>query len=434
MKTIIRGKLLNFTDQAEIENCISHLEFIEDGAMLLENGFIIGKGSYDQIYAMNPDAAIRDHSGCFILPGFIDAHVHSVQTASIASYGSELLEWLQSHIFPLENRFGDPEFAGKHLDFFLNQLISNGTTTAAVFSSVHSEATELLFQKAAKLNLRIISGKTLMDRNAPEYLIETAQNSFDPSVKLIQKWHNHNRLSYAVSPRFAITSSRDELEMAGFLKKQYPDIYIQTHLSENKNEVEEVLRLFPEVKSYLEVYAKFGLISEKSLLAHCIHLTEAEKQIMKDSGAVAVHCPAANLFLGSGLFDFNGMIKAGIKLAAGSDVGAGDSFSMFRVMNQAYKVSVLKGNPIPPAVMFYLITLGGAKALSMDRFIGNFSIGKEADFLVIDPSVIDLVQYRLGFCENISDVLFTLLMLGDERIVREVYIMGDLVKNPVTIG
>jgi len=429
MKTIVRGKLIHSLDKPGSGKSETDIEYIDDGALLLDDGHIQVKGLYAQLIKEYPGIQVQDHSGCYIIPGMVDAHVHSVQSGAMASYGSELLEWLENHIFPLENRFNDPEFARTQIDFFLKQLLKNGTTTAAVFSSLHTSTTELLFEKASELKLRIISGKTLMDRNAPEYLTEPAQRSYDRSLALIKKWHQRGRIQYAITPRYAITSSPEELELAGSLKNEFPDLYIQTHISENRNEVKEVLRLFKDARHYLEVYARYGLITGKTLLAHCIHLSREEMEFMATHGATAVHCPAANLFLGSGMFDYHEMKNAGIRVAAGTDVGAGDSFSMLRTMNQAYKVSVMKGHPISPAELFHLATLGGAMALSLDQYIGNFEPGKEADLVVLDPSAIDLVKYRLGFCENIDDVIFTLIMLGDERLVKTVYIFGKEIRH-----
>jgi guanine deaminase len=365
-----------------------------------------------------------DYGGCLIMPGFVDAHVHSVQTKAIASYGKELLDWLESYVFPAETLFEQPEYARIHTRFFLEQLLKNGTTTAAVFSSVHAAAAEALFEEALKLNMCIIGGNTWMDRNAPEELCQSAESSYELSEQLIEKYHNYQRLHFAVTPRYAITSSPDSLQLAAQLFASRHDLYLQTHISENLKEIETVHHHYPNHHNYLDVYDNFGLLSSRTLLGHGIHLTEKELKRVADSKTKVVHCPSSNLFLGSGLLGFYRMQRHGIELAMGSDVGAGTSFSMLQTLQDAYKVSALKGEPLSAMDAFYAITLGGAKALQLDALIGNFDKGKEADFVVIDLSKDELIDYRTRDA-SLEELLFALMTLGDDRVIKATYLMGE---------
>ncbi len=422
----IRGKIFDFGQDADVMNLKDHFRFYEDGLLLIEEGNVLACGDYMQIEKSCPDPdKIDDHSGCFIFPGFIDAHIHSVQTKAIASYGSQLLDWLEKYIFPNERQFEDPEIAYRHSDFFFEQLLKNGTTTAAVFPSVHPASAEAIFEISKRKNMRMICGNTWMDQNAPDFLCRSVQKSFDDSVLLIEKWHEKHRLHFAVTPRFALTSSPEALEAAKTLLSEYPGLYMQTHIAENKQEIEQVNNAHTANHNYLNIYDSFDLLTERSLLGHGIYLSGDELKRVSETGASIVHCPSSNLFLGSGLQDCQNILNNNIDLAIGSDIGAGTSFSMLQNLHDAYKISSLLNNPMDPLQAFYFITLGGAKALKLADRIGNFEKGKEADFVVIDPSKNDLLNYRISDGSSIEDVLFPLIILGDDRIIKSVYLMGE---------
>jgi guanine deaminase len=419
-----RGQLFDFADNDSTDNTVAKHRYYADGLLLVEAGKVVAAGHYGKLARQAAGAEIIDYGTCLIMPGFVDAHVHSVQTKAIASYGKELLDWLESYVFPAETLFEQPEYARIHTRFFLEQLLKNGTTTAAVFSSVHAAAAEALFEEALKLNMRIIGGNTWMDRNAPEELCLPAESSYELSEQLIEKYHNYQRLHFAVTPRYAITSSPDSLQLAAQLFASRHDLYLQTHISENLKEIETVHHHYPNHHNYLDVYDNFGLLSSRTLLGHGIHLTEKELKRVADSKTKVVHCPSSNLFLGSGLLGFYRMQRHRIELAMGSDVGAGTSFSMLQTLQDAYKVSALKGEPLSAMDAFYAITLGGAKALQMDALIGNFDKEKEADFVVIDLSKDELIDYRTRDA-SLEELLFALMTLGDDRVIKATYLMGE---------
>ncbi len=423
-----RGRLFDFANDSSPATTGNKYRYFADGLLLVEAGKVVAAGDYGSLCHEASGAEIVDYGRNLIMPGFVDAHVHSVQTKIIASYGKELLDWLESYVFPAETLFEQPEYARIHTSFFLKQLLKNGTTTAAVFSSVHAAAAEALFEEALKLNMRIIGGNTWMDRNAPEALCQPAELSYELSEKLIQKYHNQHRLHFAVTPRYAITSSAESLRLSSKLFNSRSDLYLQTHISENMQEIETVHRYYPEHRNYLDVYDYFGLLSPRTLLGHGIHLTNEELKRVADSKTKIVHCPSSNLFLGSGLLGFYDMQRNGIELAMGSDVGAGTSFSMLQTLQNAYKVSALKGEPLNAMDAFYSITLGGAKALQMDDLIGNFDKGKEADFVVIDPTKNELIDYRTSDA-TLEEQLFALMILGDDRVIKATYLIGELTKN-----
>ena len=355
--------------------------------------------------------------------------MHAVQTQAIASYGKQLLDWLETYTFPLEQKFENEDFARHSIRFFLNQLLKNGTTTAAIFPSRHPEATAILFEEALALNMRILAGKTNMDRNAPAALCDDTKLTYSDNQQLIEKYHNIGRLNYAITPRFAITSSEEQLEALGELKKTYPKMTVQTHVSESKQEVESVKKLFPKAKNYLDVYDGYGYLGKGSLMAHGIYFEEEAWKRLSETQTSIVHCPSSNLFLGSGLFNMQKCRDYNIPLALGSDVGGGSSFSMFKTAAEAYKVASLQNIEFTARNAFYLLTLGAAKALNQDAFIGNFEIGKEADFVVIEAEATELMQERLSVSNTIDELLFVLIMLGDERNIQSVYLQGEEVKK-----
>jgi guanine deaminase len=402
-------------------------QFFEDGMIVVENGHIVDIGSATDILARHTKPMkIKTYKDKLITSGFIDTHIHYPQTGMIASYGEQLLDWLENYTFPEERRFKNPIYALKVAKLFLDELASNGTTTALVFGTVHKESVDVFFGEAERRNLRMICGKVLMDRNAPDYLTDTPESGYQASKELIEKWHNRGRLHYAVTPRFAPTSTPEQLAMVGKLLEEYPDVYMHTHLSENKKEIEWVLDLFPERESYLDVYDHYGLLHKRSVFAHGIHLSDCECQRLADTESAIAFCPTSNLFLGSGLFKLNKMEDKGIRVGMGTDVGAGTSFSILQTMSEAYKIMQLQQEKLHPIKSLFLATLGGAKALHLEDKIGNLEIGKEADFVVLDLHATQLMRFRMNQATTLEEKLFVLMSLGDDRTVCETYIYGDL--------
>ncbi len=423
----IRASLLHFLDDpAKVPDPKQAFQYIEDGMLVIEDGLIkTVKEFSDSDTALYRD--IVDYRGKLIVPGFIDTHIHYPQTEMIASYGEQLLEWLENYTFPTEKQFEDKAHAKMISRFFINELLKNGTTSALVFGTVHPESIDALFEEALEKNMRMIAGKVMMDRNAPDYLLDTPESSYTESKALIQKWHNRKRLQYAITPRFAPTSTREQLAVAGKLKAEFPDVYVQTHLSENKNEVEWVKSLFPEHDDYFAVYEHYGLTGDRSIFAHAIHLTEKEWNAFEYSDSVISFCPTSNLFLGSGLFDLEKAEQQDIRVGLGTDVGAGTSFSQLQTLNEAYKVFQLQGKRLSAFKGLYLATLGGARSISIDDKVGNFEIGKEADFVVLNWAATDLQKLRYQHTKSLEDKLFALMILGDERNVDATYVDGRLV-------
>ncbi|GLT15404.1 guanine deaminase [Vibrio algivorus] len=401
--------------------------YFEDGLLVVENGLIIDVGDYVETLAkQNGELEMVNYQDKIITAGFVDTHIHYPQTGMIASYGEQLLDWLENYTFPEEERFKDPEYAAKVAKIFLDELATNGTTTALVFGTVHKQSVDVFFQEAKRRNLRMIAGKVLMDRNAPDYLTDTPECGYQDSKELIEKWHDNGRLSYAVTPRFAPTSSPEQLDMVGKLLQEYPSVYMHTHLSENKQEIEWVKSLFPEREGYLDVYDHHGLLHPRSVFAHGVHLSDCECQRLSDTGSAIAFCPTSNLFLGSGLFDLNRIEEFGIRVGMGTDVGAGTSFSLMQTMSEAYKIMQLQQKKLHPVKSLYQATLGGAKALYLDDKIGSLEVGKEADFVVLEPSATTLMKFRMQQAKTLEEKLFVLMSLGDDRTVHATYIYGDL--------
>jgi guanine deaminase len=401
------------------------VQYLDDGLLVVQDGCIEGMGNaVDLLQGLSKNIDIVDLRDKLIVPGFVDCHVHYPQTDIIASYGEQLLDWLNKYAYPAEQQFSDPVHASAVAEFFADELLRNGTTTALVFATVHPQSVDAIFESAKKRNMRLIAGKVLMDRNCPEILRDTAESGYDDSLALIEKWHGSGRLSYAITPRFAVTSSEEQLAAAGRLAAEYPDVYVHTHLSENRQEVELIARQFPWSRSYLDVYDRYNLVRERSMFAHCLHVDDQDRGIMAKQGAAIAFCPTSNLFLGSGLFDLQAAHDAGIKTGIGSDVGGGTSLNQFRTLSEAYKVLHLQGQSLPAYAAFYLATLGGAAALHLDDRIGNFERGKEADFVVLDSSAASITRRRLSMTTDIAEKLFALIMLGDDRAVSATYLQG----------
>jgi guanine deaminase len=403
------------------------LEFFEDGVLLLDQGKVAALGPTDSLLAnLSEDIQIINHGNNLIVPGFIDCHIHFPQIDVIASYGTQLLEWLENYTFPAEKRYADAAIAEHSAEFFLNELLRNGTTSALVFATVHPTSVNAIFTAAAKRNMRVAAGKVLMDRHCPDDLQDTAQSGYRDSRELLERWHGQDRLHYAITPRFAITSSNAQLEAAGRLAKEFPDTLIHTHLAENHDEVRWIAELFPEARSYLDVYNRHGLVRDRAVFAHCLHLEESDYVEMSSCGAGIAFCPTSNLFLGSGLFNLDRARQHHINVGLGTDVGGGTSFSLLQTMNEAYKVLQLQKQSLASAEALYLATLGAAKTLGIDNKVGNFNTGHEADFVVLDAAPTPLLAHRLPQAKSVSETLFMQMMLGDDRSIAATYIMGEL--------
>jgi guanine deaminase len=423
-----RASLLHFhADPAFAENAHA---WHEDGLLVVEDGRVKAAGDYAALLPALPEGTtVHDYRGQIVTPGFIDTHLHFPQTDMIASPAPGLLPWLDTYTFPTERRFADPAHGRAVADVFLDELLRNGTTTAAVYCTVHKESVDAFFEASAARNLRMVAGKVLMDRHCPDFLRDSAD--VRDSEDLIRRWHKQGRALYAITPRFAPTSTEAQLGAAGELARAWPDTFIQTHVAENVDEVAWVRELFPQQRSYLEVYAHHGLMRPRAIFGHCIWLDDADFRLMADTGAAISHCPTSNLFLGSGLFDIARADAVRAHVALGTDVGAGTSFSMLQTMNEAYKVARLKGSYLPALRMFYLATLGAARSMGLEGTIGNFVVGAEADFIVLDPQATPLLARRTAHGAanggTLEETLFALALLGDDRAVRATYAAGALV-------
>lgn len=425
----VRGSFLDITRTVQHpEEIEGHLRFIKDGLLIIRDGRVEWFGNWEEGHHQIPDSIrVRDYSGKMIVPGFVDTHIHYPQCEMVGAYGEQLLDWLNKHTFPAEKRYNVLEYAREMSAFFIKQLLRNGTTTALVFGTVHPESVEALFESARHINMRMIAGKVMMDRNAPDYLLDTAESSYSQTKALIERWHNNGRLLYAITPRFAPTSSPEQLEMVQRLRQEYPDVYLHTHLSENKDEVAWVKALYPEHKNYLDVYHHYGMTGRKSVFAHCVHLEDAEWDCLHQTQSSIAFCPTSNLYLGSGLFNLPNAWRKKVRVGMGTDIGAGTTFNMLQTLNEAYKIMQLQGYRLSAYEAFYLATLGGADALGLADTIGNFNLGKEADFVVLEPTATPLQQLRYDNSKTLMDKLFVMMTLGDDRSIYRTYVDGRLV-------
>ncbi len=426
----IRAAFLDFVDDPFLVPESESVRYIPDGLLVLEDGKVKDLGAFTVLQEKYADVAIVSHVGKLIMPGFIDIHVHYPQAEMIAAYGEQLLTWLNKYTFPTEGKFHDQEYAQQIASFFLDELLRNGTTTALVLTTIFPNSVNALFEEAERRNMRIIAGQMLMTRNAPDFLINEAKTAYGQTREQIQQWHGRGRSLYAITPRFAITSTDEELMLAGKLKAEFPSVYVHTHLSENSQEIEFTAKLFPDSKDYLHVYEQFGLVGDRSVFAHCVHLDASAFTRMAQTGAAIAFCPTSNLFLGSGLFKLGQAKAAGIKVGLATDVGAGTSFSMLQTMSDAYKVAQLQTESLSPFKAFYLATLGAAQALSLADKLGSFETGKEADFVVLDMQATPLMALRnhggiAQDLEGLAEQIFATMILGDDRSVSATYIAGE---------
>lgn len=423
----VRGRVLSFTRQPQASDDSASYHFQADGLVYSVDGKILSVGPASELLDMLPaDVAVDRYEDCLILPGFIDLHIHLPQTRIIASYGAQLLDWLTLYTFPEEQRFADPAYAAAGARFFLDELTRNGTTTAVVYGSVHAHSVTLLFAEAARRGQCMIAGKVMMDQNAPELLRDDAQSGYDESKALIERWHGRNRQYYAVTPRFAVTSSAAQLAAAGALLRETEGLFLQTHLAETKDEIAAALSLHPAARDYTDLYDRHGLLGPASLFGHCLHLGERELDRLAESRSVAIFCPTSNLFLGSGLFPSARIKSRFIRTGLATDIGGGTSFSMLRTAAEAYKVLQLQGERLTALSAFDRITRGNAESLGMEAAIGQLATGGHADMVVLDSRATSLMAERMAQCQSLEEELFILMTLGDERAVRAVYLNGML--------
>lgn len=421
----LRASILHCLTDPGDESNRSAYEYFEDGLLVVDDGHIVATGNATKLLSeLAADTAVIDYTGKLIVPGFIDCHVHFPQLDIIGSYGAQLLDWLNQYAFPAEAKFADPDYAREVAGVFIDELLTNGTTTALVFGTVHPHSADAIFEAADAKGMRLIAGKVLMDSNCPEELRDDAEAGYADSKALIERWHGKGRLGYAITPRFALTSSAEQLAAAGRLASEYPDVWIHTHLAENMEEVDEIARLFPDSRSYLDVYEQHGLLRERAVFAHCLHMDDEDRASMSAHGGAAAFCPTSNLFLGSGLFDLPAFRDAGIRCGLGTDVGGGTSLSLLKTASEAYKVLHLQEHALPATRALYLATLGAAEALYLDDRIGNFASGKEADFVVLDFEGSNLTARRTAAATTIEEKLFALITLADDRNVAATYVNG----------
>lgn len=430
MNKVLRGAVLTFYDDPfhkKAEDCYS---YFADGLVEISEGAIVRVGSYEKLFRSLPiDVEILDFSGHLITPGLIDTHVHYPQIPMVGAAGEQLLDWLNKYTFPTELQFSDKEYAREIAKVFLKETLEAGTTTAMVYATVFADSVDVFFEESEKLGTRMICGKVLMDRNAPGALLDTPESAYDESKRLIDKWHGRGRQLYAITPRFAPTSTDVQLALAGKLFKEYPSVFMQTHLCENKGEVAWVKELFPERKSYLDVYDHFGLVGKNSVFGHCVHFDDEDFQTLNEKNAAIAHCPSSNMFLGSGLFDLK-KAKTGahpVKVGIGTDLGAGTGFSQLKTLCDAYKVAQLNGDSISALQGFYLATRGGAEALNLEDKIGSIEPGMEADLVVWDFEPTDFLKFRMSHCRTFEETLFAKMIMGDERNVKATFVNGECV-------
>ncbi|KZZ77970.1 guanine deaminase [Oleiphilus sp. HI0130] len=421
---LFRASVLHFLSDPNIDGENAY-EFFEDGALVVNDGHVVELGEASELLAKHTTAEIVDYTGKLIIPGMIDTHIHFPQVEVIASYGEQLLDWLNNYTFPAERQFEDKEYASNIANFFLDELLKCGTTTALVFGTVHKQSVEAFFEASEQRNTRMICGKVMMDRNAPEYLTDTPESAYQDSKALIEAWHEKGRQLYAVTPRFAITSTEAQLEKAGQLIAEHPSVFMQTHISENHDEVAFVDELFPDAIDYLDVYDRYGLLGPRAVFAHGIHLYPREHQRLRETGSSVSFCPTSNLFLGSGLLDIRQLEREQVNYSVATDVGGGTSFSMLTTLAEAYKINQLQNHSLSPLKSMYMATLGNAKSLQLDDKIGSFQAGREADFAVLDYDATPLMSLKQSKCKTLDEKLFAMIILGDDRAVKATYVAGE---------
>ena len=415
----LRGRLLSFDAPPDEGGT----RYEEDGLVVIENGLIAAVGHAPDLLAEEPGLPVTDRRPHLVVPGLIDPHLHMPQTRVIASHGATLLEWLERYTFPEESRFHDPEVCRIAADFVLDELLRNGTTCGAFFCTSHPESAEALFAAAERRSMRVVAGKVMMDRGAPPALLDTPERAHDETLALFERWHGRGRSEVAITPRFAVTSTEAQMEVAGALAARFPDAPIQSHLSENEGEIAFVREQFPD-QDYTAVYERFGLVRSRALFGHCIHISERERQALGEAKASTIHCPTSNLFLGSGLFDREAVASAGARVGVATDIGGGTSYSLLRTAAEGYKVAALRGQVREPLALLDDLTRGNADAMGLSDRIGRLTPGLEADIAVLDSRATSALSRRMERVETLEDEVFALITLGDDRSVAATYVGG----------
>lgn len=435
--TLIRGRTLSFNRAPLGLDDTGAYTYETDGALLVENGLILSSGSYDAVKAQAPeDVSKIDHRPHLILPGFIDTHLHFPQMQVIGSYAANLLEWLNTYTFPEECRFVETAHAERIAGKFFDEMVRHGTTTAVAYCSVHKASADAFFAEALNRNMRMVAGKVMMDRNAPQGLLDTPEMGYDETRAVIEQWHGKGRNHVAITPRFAITSTPEQMSAAEALVREFPNLHVQTHLSENRDEIDFTCALYPDAIDYTDVYARYGLLGPKTLLGHAIHLSEREMDVLSETGSIAVHCPTSNLFLGSGLFPLRRLMnrEKPVRVSFATDIGGGTSYSMLRTMDEAYKIQQLQGERLNPLETAYFMTLGNAEALSLADRIGTLDPGTDADFIVLNMASTPAMALKAEVVTLLADELFLLQTMGDDRAIVETYVAGVAAKAGLNIG
>ncbi|WP_335685179.1 guanine deaminase [Sneathiella sp.] len=430
MKTAIRGQILSFQGNPFTEPMEDCLYVEEDGLLVMENGYISEVGpAVDLLGTLASDTPIEVYQDALICPGFIDCHVHYPQTEIIGAYGAQLIDWLNKYTFVAEQKFSDKAHASQAAEIFLKETLRAGTTTASVFCTVDPTSVDAFFEKSEKLNMRNIAGKVLMDRNAPDGLLDSPQTGYDQTKDLIAKWHGRGRSLYSVTPRFAPTSSPEQMEMTGAVWQEHPGTYLQSHISENLGEIAWVADLYPDRNSYADVYRHYNQLGPRAIYGHGVHFSDDDFRLFSETGTALAHCPTSNLFLGSGLFSIETAMMGPNKVRTGlaTDLGGGTNFSQLVSMNEAYKIAQLAGYALSAYHAFYLATRGAANALYLDDKIGSLAKGYEADIAVLDLKATPIIDYRLDYTQSLEETLFVLMMMGDDRANRATYVAGERV-------
>lgn len=423
MERLLFGQTLRFDGDPLVEGPgAARIEAA--GAVLVRDGRIAALGTRDALHRAHPGVAATDHGEALVMPGFVDCHVHYPQTAIIASWGKRLIDWLNAYTFPEEMRFGDPAYAAAIAGRYLDLVLAEGTTSVASYCTPHAGSVDAFFEAAAARGMRVVAGRTCMDRNVPDGLRDDAETAYDESKRLIGRWHGRGRAGYAVTPRFAPTSTGAQLAALGALWAEHPDCAMQTHLAEQVDEIAWVRALFPDARDYLDAYEAAGLLGPGAIFGHAVHLEERERAALAASGAAVAHCPTSNTFIGSGLCDVAGLVEAGVAVGLATDTGGGSSFSMLRTMAAAYEVAQLRGRPLHPAELLWLATAGSARALRLDGRIGRLEVGMEADLVVLDLASTPAIAQRSGRAEDVWEAVFPTIMMGDDRAVRAVWVGG----------
>ena len=424
MARLILGQTLEFEGNPLREG-LGAVRHRARGGVFVEAARIVAVDEAHALKSSHPNADIEDMGDALLLPGFIDAHAHYPQTRIIASWGKRLIDWLNRYTFPEEMRFGDADYAAAVARDYLDASSSHGITTASIYCTVHPESVDAMMATAEARGQRMAAGRVMMDRDtAPDGLRDTAEASYIESKALIERWHGHGRLTYAITPRFAPTSTEAQLEAAGTLWAEHPDCLLQTHLSEQPEEIAWVAALYPEDADYFAIYERFGLAGPGAVMGHAIHLTHRERAALHESGTSIGHCPTSNTFIGSGLCDVAGLAEAGIPVGLATDVGGGSSFSMLRTMAAAYEVGQLRGRALHPAELIWLATGGAAEALRMEHHIGRLAPGQDADIIALDLASTPIIAARAARAEDVWEAVFPTIMMGDDRAIARVWIAG----------